>query len=72
MATPVQGTTQDSAEEYHYQIAVLMSPVIVIMAILMLVGFFGNILVIHVYAFRLKRSTTNLFITALAVADTVV
>ncbi|XP_046546342.1 LOW QUALITY PROTEIN: neuropeptide S receptor-like [Haliotis rubra] len=72
MATPGKGTTQDSAEEYHSQIAVLMSPVIVTMGIMMLVGFFGNILVIYIYAVRLKRSTTRLFITALAVADTVV
>ncbi|XP_046546333.1 orexin receptor type 2-like [Haliotis rubra] len=72
MATPGKGTTQDSAEEYHSQIAVLMSPVIVTMGIMMLVGFFGNILVIYIYAVRLKRSTTHLFITALAVADTVV
>ncbi|XP_046546330.1 galanin receptor type 1-like [Haliotis rubra] len=57
MATHGKGTTQDSAEEYHSQIAV---------------GFFGNILVIYIHAVRLKRSTTHLFITALAVADTVV
>ncbi|XP_046546338.1 neuropeptide S receptor-like isoform X2 [Haliotis rubra] len=72
MATHGKGTTQDSAEEYHSQIAVLMSPVIVTMGIMMLVGFFGNVLVIYIYAVRLKRSTTHLFITALAVADTVV
>ncbi|XP_046376519.1 neuropeptide S receptor-like [Haliotis rufescens] len=74
MASTTSGkdTTLDKAEEYHTEIAVLMSPVIIILGILMLVGFFGNILVIYIYAVRLKRSTTHLFIIALAVADTVV
>ncbi|XP_071097800.1 neuropeptide S receptor-like [Haliotis cracherodii] len=70
--TPGKFTTMDKAEEYHTGIAVLMSPVIIILGIMMLVGFFGNILVIYIYAVRLKRSTTHLFIIALAVADTVV
>ncbi|XP_067667464.1 uncharacterized protein [Haliotis asinina] len=72
MTTQGKGTIQDSTEEYHSQIAVLMSPAIAVMGMMMLVGFFGNILVIYIYAVRLKRSTTHLFITALAVADTVV
>ncbi|XP_046376585.2 neuropeptide S receptor-like [Haliotis rufescens] len=70
--TPGKDTTLDKAEEYHTEIAVLMSPVIIILGILMLVGLFGNILVIYIYAVRMKRSTTHLFIIALAVADTVV
>lgn len=47
----------------------LLSPVIVYVSILMIIGSFGNIFVCIYYGCKTKRSTNSLFIVALAIFD---
>ncbi|XP_033744557.1 prolactin-releasing peptide receptor-like [Pecten maximus] len=49
--------------------AMLYLPVIVVVAVLMVIGTIGNILVIYVYNWRLKRRSANLFIGTMAIFD---
>lgn len=49
--------------------AKVLTPVTVYLIILMVIGVFGNLLVLYVYKFRFKRSTSRVFILSLAAFD---
>ncbi|XP_060079403.1 prolactin-releasing peptide receptor-like [Ylistrum balloti] len=49
--------------------ATLYMPVIISVAVLMVIGTIGNILVIYIYNWRLKRRSANLFIGTMAIFD---
>jgi len=49
--------------------AKLYIPIIVFIAVLMLVGTVGNMMVLYVYNWKLKRRSANVFISAMAVFD---
>lgn len=46
-------------------------PFVVIFLLLVLLGLFGNSLVVYVFCFRLKKSTVHTYITCIAACDTV-
>ena len=46
-----------------------LTPVIVYLVILMVIGLFGNTIVLYVYKFRFRRSTSRVFILSLASFD---
>ena len=56
-------------QELNDDKAVLLIPAIVYTAVLMIVGFIGNILVIIYYGCKAKRTSTSLFISMLAIFD---
>jgi hypothetical protein len=56
IATSVESTMDDTC-------------VLVYLIILMVIGVFGNLLVLYVYKFRFKRSTSRVFILSLAAFD---
>ena len=49
--------------------AKVLTPVTVYLIIMMVIGVFGNLLVLYVYKFRFKRSTSRVFILSLAAFD---
>ncbi|XP_076084135.1 uncharacterized protein LOC143054924 [Mytilus galloprovincialis] len=53
----------------NYNLAKALTPVTIYLIILMIIGIFGNSLVIYVYKFRFKRSTSRIFILSLAIFD---
>ncbi|XP_069101340.1 prolactin-releasing peptide receptor-like [Argopecten irradians] len=69
--------TVDRNESYEWSLlsnlndekAALYLPVIISVAVLMVIGTVGNILVIYVYNWRLKRRSANLFIGTMAIFD---
>jgi len=56
------------SRENSYE-AKLLIPVTVYLVFLMIIGVFGNILVLYVYKFRFRRSTSRVFILSLAAFD---
>lgn len=69
--------TLESTEDYYvYQLyalnkyeATTLIPVTAYLVILMIIGVIGNILVLYVYKFRFRRSTSRVFILSLAAFD---
>ncbi|XP_046326374.1 gastrin/cholecystokinin type B receptor-like isoform X1 [Haliotis rufescens] len=51
--------------------AIKLAVPIIYVAIMMLIGVFGNVLVIYIYGCRWHRATTKIFVTTLAVLDLV-
>ncbi|XP_062566271.1 muscarinic acetylcholine receptor M2-like [Saccostrea cucullata] len=56
------------ANEHLYHINI---PTVVFYVVAIIVGIFGNSLVIYVFRFRFKRTTANIFIVCLAAFDTI-
>ena len=49
--------------------AFLFIPVIIFVVLIMIIGTFGNVMVIYVYNWRFKRRSANFFISAMAIFD---
>ncbi|XP_046376539.2 uncharacterized protein LOC124149174 [Haliotis rufescens] len=58
-------------EQFSDQVALQLTPVILFIGILMLVGFFGNLMVCYIYTVKLKAISSRLFLVALGSLDLV-
>ncbi|XP_046577841.1 G-protein coupled receptor 84-like [Haliotis rubra] len=61
--------TGAALEQYSDRVALQLTPVALFLGILMLVGFFGNLMACYIYTVRLKAVSSRLFLVALAVLD---
>ncbi|XP_067666008.1 G-protein coupled receptor 84-like [Haliotis asinina] len=62
-------TTAATLDQYSDGVALQLAPVALFLGILMLVGFFGNLMVCYIYTIRLRAVSSRLFLVALAVLD---
>lgn len=63
-------TDEAILRRYNDNEANILLPVIIFVSTLMAVGLFGNILVIYVYRFRFRKSSSRTFVLCLAFLDT--
>lgn len=61
--------SEEEIDLMHAEKAKSMVPVLVILAIFMLIGLVGNILVVFFYGFKTRRTTNSIFICTLALYD---
>lgn len=61
--------TQRCLECLNNEKAFLFIPVIIFVVLIMIIGTFGNIMVIYIYTWRFKRRSANFFISGMAVFD---
>lgn len=61
--------TQKCLQCLNSEKAFLYIPVIIFVALIMIIGTFGNIMVIYVYNWGFKRRSANFFISAMAIFD---
>ncbi|XP_061181621.1 cholecystokinin receptor type A-like [Saccostrea echinata] len=60
---------KEALQRLNDQLAHLLTPVIAFLSLLMVFGILGNLLVLYVYEFRFKRSSSRTFILCLALLD---
>lgn len=73
LVSDVNGTVDKTLtlQQLNINEALLLLPVTIYVLILMIVGIFGNLLVLYVYKFRFRRSSSRAFILCLAMLDLV-
>jgi len=71
LATVIQGQADNGSlvQIMNAEMVQMLSPVVVYISLIMLLGLFGNVLVCYYYIFKAKKSTNTFFIVVLSVYD---